>query len=84
MSKLCFPLCHFVEKSKPPYDLILNWTPQNDLRIEWKHPNETNGDISYFAIQIMNSNETIEQKLNVSRDAYSLKYQHMVGTTIYS
>ena len=86
MSKLCLVNGHFVEKSKSPYDLVLNWTSQNHLQVEWKHPNQTNGDVSYFGIQILNSigrqNAVIdEQKLNVSRETYNLTYQHVVGTT---
>ncbi|XP_063908361.1 receptor-type tyrosine-protein phosphatase T-like isoform X4 [Zophobas morio] len=73
-----------IDKSKSPYDLVLNWTSQNHLQVEWKHPNQTNGDVSYFGIQILSStgrqNAVInEQKLDVSRETYNLTYQYVVN-----
>ncbi|XP_063907960.1 uncharacterized protein LOC135126088 isoform X2 [Zophobas morio] len=76
------------EKSKPPYNLMLNWTTKNNMQVVWKHPNETNGEVSYFGIQVIDSTTDQkkiidEQKLNVSRETYNLTYHYLVGTTLY-
>ncbi|KAJ3647841.1 hypothetical protein Zmor_019698 [Zophobas morio] len=77
------------EKSKPPYDLMLNWTTKNDMQVVWKHPNETNGEVSYFGIQVIDltlvQNEIIdEQKLNVSRETYDLTYNYLFDGSLLS
>lgn len=38
------------EKSKAPYDLRITWSLNNDLELEWKHPNQTNGEIKFFTV----------------------------------
>ncbi|XP_063907949.1 uncharacterized protein LOC135126082 isoform X2 [Zophobas morio] len=77
------------EKSKPPYNLMLNWTTKNDIQVVWKHPNETNGEVSYFGIQVIDSTtdqkEIIdEQKVNVSRETYNLTYHYLFDGSLLS
>ncbi|RZC38965.1 Y phosphatase and/or fn3 domain containing protein, partial [Asbolus verrucosus] len=67
------------EPSEAPYDLKLNWTMKNDLELQWKHPNKSNGEIQYFRIELITSNSKIIRKqLSVTEDTYSLNYYYKI------
>ncbi|XP_068897747.1 receptor-type tyrosine-protein phosphatase U-like isoform X5 [Tenebrio molitor] len=71
-----------IEPSREPYDLNITWTINNDLILQWKHPNESNGPIKYFNI-ILNGGETnkIEKNLSITNDIYYLNYNFKINST---
>jgi hypothetical protein len=73
-------LKYFAEPSGAPYDLNITWTINNDLILQWKHPNESNGPIKYFNI-ILNDGETnkIEKNLPITNNTYYLNYNFKVN-----
>jgi hypothetical protein len=64
-----------IEPSRAPYDLNITWTIHNDLILQWKHPNESNGPIKYFNI-ILNKTE---KNLAITNDTYYLNYNFKVN-----
>ncbi|XP_068893062.1 receptor-type tyrosine-protein phosphatase kappa-like isoform X6 [Tenebrio molitor] len=68
------------ESSAAPYDLNITWTINNDLILQWKHPNESNGPIKYFNIILNGETNKIEKKLPITNDTYYLNYNFKVDS----
>nr|XP_015839780.1 PREDICTED: tyrosine-protein phosphatase Lar-like isoform X7 [Tribolium castaneum] len=67
-----------IEASKPPLNLTVKWTLQNDLQLIWCHPIEANGYITHFNISVFSENQTenhIIHTLEVLN--YSFTYIHI-------
>ncbi|XP_064211634.1 receptor-type tyrosine-protein phosphatase kappa isoform X2 [Tribolium castaneum] len=67
------------EKSQPPYDLQMKWTPKNDLELEWKHPNATNGEIKYFSIRLFSMSDAGFLH-NLTINNYNLTYHFKLNS----
>ncbi|XP_015839778.1 receptor-type tyrosine-protein phosphatase delta isoform X2 [Tribolium castaneum] len=71
-----------IEASKPPLNLTVKWTLQNDLQLIWCHPIEANGYITHFNISVFSENQTenhIIHTLEVLN--YSFTYIHIINQT---
>ncbi|RZC38748.1 fn3 domain containing protein [Asbolus verrucosus] len=68
--------------SEPPYDLKIVWTEENDLKLQWKHPNQSNGEIQYFKIEAIPPYYARELKIEkqLPITAYNLTYHYKIET----
>jgi hypothetical protein len=69
----------FPEPSREPYDLNITWTIHNDLILQWKHPNKSNGPIKYFNIILNDKTNKTEKNLPITNDTYYLNYNFKVN-----
>ncbi|CAH1363932.1 unnamed protein product, partial [Tenebrio molitor] len=63
-----------IEPSGAPYDLNITWAINNDLILQWKHPNESNGPIKYFNINLNSERKKVEKTLLITNDTYYINY----------
>jgi hypothetical protein len=73
-------LHHAVESSGAPYDLNITWTINNDLILQWKHPNESNGPIGYFNIILKSETNKVEKNLLITNVTYFLNYNFKIDS----
>ncbi|CAH1364009.1 unnamed protein product, partial [Tenebrio molitor] len=66
--------------SRKPYDLNITWTINNDLILQWKHPNESNGPIQYFNIILNSETNKVEKSLLIMNDTYYLNYNFKIDS----
>jgi hypothetical protein len=69
-----------IEPSRKPYDLNITWTINNDLILQWKHPNESNGPIQYFNIILNSETNKVEKSLLIMNDTYYLNYNFKIDS----
>ncbi|KYB26638.1 receptor-type tyrosine-protein phosphatase F isoform X2 [Tribolium castaneum] len=68
------------EASKPPHNLIVDWTLQNDLQLMWFHPNESNGYITHFNISVLSGNQNENKIVNIFKVvSHNLTYTHTIN-----
>lgn len=68
----------------PPYDVMGVWTDKNGLNVSWKHPNNTNGKVTNFTLNIANGKSKSLPVEIGSEEKYNLTYTYTVNIFQFS